>query len=497
MNLRDFANRMLAAASLPTMPPPKAPSKQQTLPGYRRQIAATTAAIVRPDRALANTDLLSFRTAATTNAVIRQLVAASPDMSAAVSTYLRVGIPENYVVVARNMDGSVNPEATALAHQILRRWTYVPDYQLGFNSQASLQSLSETLGKELMMYGALAGEVVLDKARLPMQLVPVTVTNLRFYEDGNGIRPTQYIGGVDIDLDIPTFIYVSVDQDQLDAYPSSYLESAIQPILADADFTNDLRRVLKRAVHPRITATLVEERIKKATPPEILNDPEKYAVFLNTLLSDVESVINGLSPEDALVGFDSVEYGYLEGAPNDMSGTFKAVQDLLNAKLATGAKTLPAILGHSTTSNAASAEAMLYLKHADLLRRKLNEFYSRALTVSIRLFGQDAYVDFEYDKLDLRPDSELEAYKAMRQSRVLEQLSLGLLSDEEASLALTGRLPPIGFTPLSGTMFKSGSADVQNPASGTSTMNKTLKPDTPAAPKSQKKANVIPFEGAF
>lgn len=498
MNLRGFFNRVLAATGLPEIPVPKVPNKQQSLPGYRTQRAASTSAIRRDDRQLANTNLLSFRTARTTNEVVRNLVASSPDISSGLSTYLRVGIPEDYTALCRNnVDGSLNPNATQLLHQVIRRFTVVPDYQLGFNVQGSLQSISESLAKELIQYGALAGEVVLDKARLPTQLVPVTTTNIKFYEEDTGVRPVQDIGGVETDLDMPTFIYISLDQDLLNAYATSYLESAIQPVLADADFTNDLRRVLKRGIHPRVLATIIEEKLRKTLPPEVLNDPDQYAAALNKIQASVESTINGLEPEDALVGFDSIEFGYMEGQSQDLSGLFETIQKLLNAKLATGAKTMPAVLGHGGSSNAASAETMLYLKHADLVRRKLNEFWSRALTISLRLFGEDVFVEFVYDRLDLRPDSELEAYKAMRQSRVLELLSLGLISDEEACVRLTGQLPPSGYKPLAGTMFKGGAAaPVENPESGTSTMNKTLKPGTPASPKSPTKANVIPFEGA-
>ena len=115
--------------------------------------------------------------------------------------------------------------------------------------------------------------------------------------------------------------------------------------------------------------------------------------------------------------------------------------------------------------------------------------YSRALTQAVRLQGQDVYVEFKYAELDLRPQAELEAYKAMEQSRILEQLSLGLISDEEACILLTGNLPPEGYKPLAGSMFKSGTSIIANPNSQTSTMNKggapdKLKPNTSAAPKS-------------
>ena len=130
---------------------------------------------------------------------------------------------------------------------------------------------------------------------------------------------------------------------------------------------------------------------------------------------------------------------------------------------------------------------MLFLKHADIVRRKLNEFWSRMFTLAVRLFGNDVYIDFQYAQIDLRPTAELEAYRAMYQSRILEQLSLGLVSDEEACVLLTGQLPPAGMAPLSGTMFKGNAAPVagaENPGSQTSTMTKQTQPGTPAAPKS-------------
>lgn len=331
--------------------------------------------------------------------------------------------------------------------------------------------------------------------------MPVSVTTLKFYEEDNGMRPVQVIGGEETNLDIPTFIYVAVDQDQLSAYSNSYFEAAIQPVLADADFTNDLRRVLKRAVHPRVVAQILEEKARRYLPPDVVNDPKKYGDALNAIIAQVETTINGLQPEDALVGFDSIEYEYMQGQSQDLSKLLEAVQNLLNAKMATGSKTMPAVLGHSNSSNSASAETMLYLKHADMIRRKLNEYWSRAMTVSVRLMGQDVYVEFIYDQLDLRPDSELEAYKQMEQSRILMLLSIGMMPDDEACVRLTGQLPPQGYTPLAGTMFMAGAsaAPVENPNSQTSTMNKQLQPGTPTSPKSPQKsqqpskANVFPL----
>ena len=45
----------------------------------------------------------------------------------------------------------------------------------------------------------------------------------------------------------------------------------------------------------------------------------------------------------------------------------------------------------------------------------------------------------------------------------LEKLSLGLITDEEASLTLTGKLPPPGYKPRAGTMFYRADASAATP----------------------------------
>lgn len=474
---------------LPPVPPTKAPNKQQSLPSFKTQVAKATSPLQKPDNRLATTDLLSYQLGQTTNIVTRNLATASPDLSATLNGFLRVGIPETYTVISRDMDGAINVEATKLAQEILRRLTFLGDPTLGFNPTTDLQSLSESLAKELILYGSAALELVLNKARVPAYLNAVSVTKLKYLEDDTGVWPIQELGGQTIKLDIPTFFIVSIDQDLLTPYSTGLFESAIQAVLADAAFLNDLRKSMVRVIQPRLIATIIEDKVKASIPPDILNSSDLLAAFYNTLIADLQSTMSGLNPEDALVGFDSVEYSLLssQGASTNIADTLSTVQKLLESKLAAGAKTLPAVLGRDANGSAATTSSMLFLKNADVIRRKLNVLYSRALTQAVRLLGQDTTVEFRFDDLDLRPQGELEAYKAMKQSRILEQLSLGLISDEEACIQLTGNLPREGATPLAGTMFKTGQSTSQNPTSQTSNMGKqngvTGKPDTPAAPK--------------
>ena len=128
---------------LPTPAPTKAPNKPQAILSFKTQIARAASALQRSDRRLANTDIATYRTSNDTRTVVRDLAASNPDLSATINSYLRVGIPTEYSVIARDPDGVINVEATKLAQELLRRLTYLGDVSLGYNPVSDLQSLSE------------------------------------------------------------------------------------------------------------------------------------------------------------------------------------------------------------------------------------------------------------------------------------------------------------------------------------------------------------------
>ena len=445
------------------------------------------------DKRLATVDLSRTSRTQSTRDLVRTLAQASPDLSAAQNAYLRTGITNSYTVRARNMDGTINPEATKLANELVSRFDVLPDYSNGFSGVLSLQSISESLAKELFMYGAMAGELVLGKDLLPQRIQPISVTSIEFYPDDDGFSPVQSVGGEEINLDIPTFFYISLDQDLKEAYASSLVESAIQPTLFSEQFLADIRRVVRKAVHPRMKVEIKEENFRKYAPLEVQHSTEAMQDYYASIIADIEAKVNALEPEDALVFMDTVKVDLENNGNISLSSEYKTLEAMANAKMATGAKVMPSMLGHNTGStNIASTETLIFMKSAEgAIRSKLNEFYSKIMTLAVRLFGLDVTVEFKYAPIDLRPESELEAFKALKQSRVLELLSLGLLSDEEASIELTGYLPPEGYKPLTGTMFRSASPSEINPYNGESndgsTLNKSLKSDTPESARGENK----------
>jgi len=479
------------------VPAIKATKSRKGYPSFVTSVKQSEAVLRSEDLQLANTNILDLRAERTSNATLNKLAKASPDLSAAVAAPSRLSISSEYTLLVKNTDGTINPEGVLLGQQLIRRFNFLHPTGTGFNPYRSLRSVSESLARELMLYGACSLELVLNSARIPEGLVPISTTQIKFRSKQKRLVPFQEVGGDEISLDIPTFFYVSLDQDLLTAYPDPPMQSAMQPLIAFNDFMNDIRRIFRKAIHPRQVVSIDEDKFRARIPPDILHDSEKLEVYMNTIVSDLEGKLQGLSPEDALVIFDTLDYSIKANENPALANEYKTLGGILEAKTAAGTKSAGIVLNHSSAAsqNIASTSSMLYVKSVEgSVQQKLNEIFSRVFTQAIRLFGLDVVSEFEFKPIDLRPKLELETFKAVRQSRVLEQLSLGLVEDMEASILLTGTVPPPGMKPLSGTRFSSGKSDTGNPNSNTSqgqgsALNQNLKSDSPDGVKSKNRGN--------
>lgn len=468
----------------------KVPKQPQTRSAFFNKAAVGNDQPLRkPDRRLINTDITTYRAGKDTATIIRDFAESTPDLSASVDAYIRTAVTKGYTAVAKNLDGTFSPEATVALQSLLIKLDVLNNYEEGFSTTPSIRAVAEALAKEFRYYGSAAVELVLDKHRQPSKIQPVAVSTLKFKLDKDGAVPVQVVDGDEVELDIPTFFYRSIDQDLLTAYSNSPMEASLQPVLFMQEFMNDLRRTIKQALYPRIKVALKTKEIMAMMPPEYRETSAKMTEYLEGFVQSVADRLNGLQPEDAMVILDSMEVDYMTRGNVSFDTEIGALKDIINGKIATGVKTLPSILGQgSSSSNIASTESLLFMKSAEGLQFALNDLFSRALTLAVRLYGYDVYVEFAFDRIDLRPESELEAFRAMKQARVLELLSLGKISDEQASIELTGKLPHQGAPKLSGTFFKYASASVDNnPYSGTSqgTLNQNLKSDSPSNAKSQ------------
>lgn len=109
------------------------------------------------------------------------------------------------------------------------------------------------------------------------------------------------------------------------------MEAGVSAAVADAEFTNDVRRIIKRAIHPRLDVEIDVSLFRKMMPPEVRDDPTKEEQFIETYVRNVTEEVNGLEPDDALVHFDNIKFDYLNNGNISLNREYETLQNMVNA----------------------------------------------------------------------------------------------------------------------------------------------------------------------
>jgi hypothetical protein len=403
---------------------------------------------------------------------VKNLVLSSPDLSNAVATKIKTAIPGRYTAIAYNQEGVIDQAGTKLLQSFLFRLDLGSYDYSRFTTSTDLRSLSATLLYDSFRYGSMGFEVVLDKSRLPVYFKPFSTRRVTWADATPYTYPIYKGRNADIPFDYPTIIYSASVVDPESPYAESPLQSVIQSCIWDAEFVNALRRAATKNLLQRLVVTIKSDEYIKTLPLDVQSDKAKLEAHMNATIAALEAQYAALSPEDSLVIFDTLKVDTIQDANRSEDRSIEVLNKLISGRVSAGSHTLPSILGRGESANSASTESLLFLKTISDSVLELSLMLSRALTLAMRLFGMDLYVRFQYDEVNLRPGLELSSFKAIEQSTVLEQLSYGFISDEEASIQLTGTLPGANFKPLSGTQFRVQKADTSgNDYSNTSVGN--------------------------
>lgn len=381
-----------------------------------------------------------------------------------------------------------NAEATTMVGWILASMDTLSDYTKKFADKYTVRQFIEMALLDCQKTSGLGCELVLDENKLPSRLQLVSYEQIEFKSDGKGGRvPIQKITGVeDVDLNIPNFWIAELNRDPTQPYAVPILRAALNTSVTNHEFIEDMRRVVKKSGHSRLVVTLDSAKVMATAPDDVQEDPEKLMAHMLAHQEAITTSLAGLSPEDSLVVFDNAEVQVADigGSKSDYVPLMKT----LNNMQATSLKTPSSIIGLRSegSQSLSNIEALTYLKTLIALRGPVQDVLSRALTLAVRLYGQEVYVKVEFEPMNLRPEEELEAYKTMKQTRLLELLSLGILTDQQYCHESGNTYHP-DMPELSGTLFHQGVAKTESGTDNTGGAEATLNADTPdkAGGKSQ------------
>jgi len=437
-----------------------------------------------------NQSVRSYRANFDTTQQLRDLYDTDGLVSTAIASLVRISCSGLAYSAYSTGTHEFSREGLLAAESIVSSFDTLWDYTAGYSDKMSMELLAETMLLETALAGGVGGELVLDKNRLPVKIVPINYSTIKWESDGKGGRiPTQdrkkAQPGQDsvVELNIPTVFIAEAAKPQDRVYSASYMIASLKRLLHYDEFIEDMRRVIRQNGAPRLLIKLNYDKVRTSAPAAVQNDPKKLREYMDSVQEQVESSVKNLDPEDSLVYYDLSEVDSVDTAGEKKD--YKDLLDALSGLAASAMKSNPSILGLRLggSQNTSSTESMLFTHMAGLIQGPVEQVLSRALTLAVRLYGLDVYVKVKFGPIDLRPSMELEGHRAIRQSRALELLSSGRITDDEAQAMMGLGSLPEGAPELSGTFFMDlkSSEDQTVPDLRANTNGRQVAPEKPAS----------------
>lgn len=416
----------------------------------------------RNDRNYHTRNLNDYRYANDADTMLMLLSKIDPDMSTGIWNFLRLS-NSGLRITAVDLKNVPSPKGQEMLNALCTRIAGLDNYK-DWALYKPVELVASQLAKYVLVRGGCALETVLGKDKRVKELCVIDPIKVTFKHMGVGqFVPQQLdINGNYIPLDIPTFFWNVLDQDADDPYETPPFLPAVGAILFNIAFMQDLERIVKKMAYPRLTIKIVESTLRKFAPLIAQSDETKMAEWLQQQKSSIGSALRGLAPEDAAVFFDSIEIDVLESKHN-ATVDFRPLKEVIDQRIISGLKSMPTILGRQfgSSQTIGGVEALLYSKSIVSIQEVVATCLTRALTLALRLEGHLGYVRVSFAPVNLKPENELETFRVLKQSRILELLSLGFISDAEAAKELTGDPTlPAGYVMKSGTGFYDTKANV-------------------------------------
>jgi len=416
----------------------------------------TASVLQAPDYRNHLRDIFTDRQSQDSKNILKDLIKYDSDVSATLHAFLTTANtePRFYVYDAEGvLDRDGQKDFEVLKTSLVRR----NDYSTGFSFTASMRDLAEACRYMVLLRGAVAAELVFNKFLLPSEIRHIDMGTVEWFEKTPGVyKPQQKPPGAPqpITLDVANIFIKYYRQNPTEIYPESMFVSSINTIAARQQVINDLYRIMQVTGYPRLEATIVEEVLRKNAPSEMQADEGKMGRWLASRLQEVANDLTNLRADAAYVHFDAVEAKILNDKGPGSSMDVTSIIEVLNAQNQAALKTMGTIIGRGEGGvNTASVEARIFSMAAESLNGPIADLFSDMFTFAMRLLGYEGFVVCKFDPVELRPSTELEPQLIMRQQRLLNDLSWGLITDDEYHIAMYNRLRPDSSPELSGTEF--------------------------------------------
>lgn len=369
------------------------------------------------------------------NDILDMLSVVHPETSYSLWQFLRIA-NSKLTFKAKTVTGEDSKRGQRVLDQIIWKQNHPPSSGR-FEESRGMNKIAQQLLLNAMVRGALGCELSLTADVRMDKIIPFDTGTFYFKTENERLVPYQYQnapGSIGyIKMDYPTIFYEAIDPAIGDPYGRNPLGSLVSIVVFQLQFLADLKAAVHQIGYPRMSAKLVEEIAKKNAPSIVANDPKKFRDWANTLKNDVQTMLQGLNPEDIPVFWDSLELDIIGKGGGGQMIKIDSVIEIIENSLAAALKSLRSILGRATNTSKEgyAAELKLYSRGIESIQQLVEDVLERALTMALNLEGVRGWVDVEFESIDLRSELQVVAEKQTRQDIAITARMRGSISDYE------------------------------------------------------------------
>ena len=380
--------------------------------------------------------------------IIRLLVYVEPNVSHAISNYLRV-FDSGYFLTARKPNGSVHQEGQAFLDNLIERLTHpISD---GFIPDRSLSNLYLQFATHLLLDGAMSGEEEFDENYKVKGIYSVDPATITFRNKDDRLIPTQMAFDGEVPLDYRNFFYIPVDPIAGDPYGTNQVLSVIQAVMNKFRLLQDFARALHNLGFDRIDIAIDQEAVIKAAQARGVTDTQKLINEINTVQETAKKSMESLEADDNPVHLDFIKLNALQGRNSTTGMNVQAIVNVLLSDMASGLKTYATILGKrfgGSTEGYTSVEGLLFIKMIEGFQSICKRILDRIFTLALQVEGGiQAYADWQWLEPHLRPIYESAQYYSAYSLLLWEEEQLGAISQDERNFLVRRMLKQRGSPP--------------------------------------------------
>lgn len=359
--------------------------------------------------------------------------------SASLYTHLRMMV-DTFTLTAFKSNKMTYKEGQLYLNSLIEKLNYEDDWVDGFSQASTLLDQIGRIGRNLLTSDNASAALFVqinDKTYEVERFYPIDCDRIYFdnqiFYNKKPPKPYIYQNGTKVILDVVNFLWQPLDPDAEELTGNNPLRPALRNTFTKIEFLDNLRKVLKNQAWPKIKVVLDEEAVINMAPAEIRNDSKQLIEFLNNYVGSVKDQLTNIEADQNLVVYDTIkEMSFLESKSNFDP---RPIAELLDSEAISALKAPPSTVGKGgstrTGEGLASAELVIFRRSVKALRRNIENIFSRAFTLALRLKGLQGYAKFRLKEFSLRPPEESGQFNSITQETIIGAWVVGSISTEE------------------------------------------------------------------